>query len=176
MRARRPRRGRAYSPGLAIAILLATGCNPRIGEFEERGDRYSAQGSYADALVEYELALEEAGTRAPAGLRMKAGALALRSKSFSDATRHFDALIASEGSYRDRVAALLKQYAKGTHHAIRHHPDDPNVIRFEVSRLNVFAVAGGMMLMGLVFLGFGLLFLKKAGGQPSSRAARSRQP
>ena len=112
MRARRPRSGRACAPGLAIAIFLAAACNPRIGEFEERGDRYSAQGSYADALVEYELALEEAGTRAPAGLRMKAGALALRSKSFSDATRHFDALIASEGSYRDRVAALYTLQAQ----------------------------------------------------------------
>ena len=104
MRARRPRRGRACVPGLAIAIFLAAACNPRIGEFEERGDRYSAQGSYADALVEYELALEEAGTRAPAGLRMKAGALALRSKSFSDATRHF------AGSYMHRLVRTAEGY------------------------------------------------------------------
>lgn len=93
-------------------LLLATACNPRIGEFEERGDRYSAQGAYADALVEYELALEEAGGGAPAELRMKAGALALRSKSFSDASRHFDALLESEDSYRDRVAALYALQAQ----------------------------------------------------------------
>lgn len=100
----------ALSAGFAIACLAA--CNPRIGEFEERGDRYSAQGSYADALVEYELALEEAGNRAPADLRMKAGALALRSKSFSDASRHFDALLESDSSYRDRVAALYNLHAQ----------------------------------------------------------------
>lgn len=98
------------------AILAAAGiaaaCNPRIGEFEERGDRYSALGSYADALVEYELALEEVGGVGPPGLRMKAGALALRSKSFSDASRHFDALLASESSYRDRVAALYTLQAQ----------------------------------------------------------------
>jgi uncharacterized protein DUF3592 len=61
---------------------------------------------------------------------------------------------------RDRAATLLKQYAKGTHHPIRHRPDDPNVIRFDVSRLSIFAAAGGLTLMGLVFLGFGLVFLK----------------
>jgi lipopolysaccharide biosynthesis regulator YciM len=93
-----------------IGALLA--CNPRIGEFEERGDRYSAQGSYTDALVEYELALKEAGGRAPADLRMKAGALALRAKSFSDASRHFDALLDSDRSYQDRVAALYNLHAQ----------------------------------------------------------------
>ena len=61
---------------------------------------------------------------------------------------------------RDRAAALLKQYAKGTHHPIRHRPDDPNVIRFDVSRSSIFAAAGGLTVTGLVFLGFGLSFLK----------------
>lgn len=100
---------------VGTAILAASGlvaCNPRIGEFEERGDRYSAMGSYADALVEYELALEEADGGGPAGLRMKAGALALRSKSFSDASRHFDALLEGESSYRDRVVALYTLQAQ----------------------------------------------------------------
>ena len=69
---------------------------------------------------------------------------------------------------RDRAAGLLKQYAKGTHHPLRHRPDDPNVIRFDVSRLNIFAAAGGLTLMGLVFLGFGLLFLK-SGQKPLQR-------
>ena len=55
---------------LAAAACLTAACNPRIGEFEERGDRYSAQGAYADALVEYELALEEAEGGATAELRM----------------------------------------------------------------------------------------------------------
>jgi len=43
---------------------------------------------------------------------MKAGALALRSKSFSDASRHFDALLENEDSYRDRVAALYNLQAQ----------------------------------------------------------------
>jgi tetratricopeptide (TPR) repeat protein len=98
--------------GVAALVWLATACNPRIGEFEERGDRYSAQGAYADALVEYELALEEAEGVAPAELRMKAGALALQSKSFSDASRHFDALLDQEPGYRNRVAALYNLHAQ----------------------------------------------------------------
>ena len=98
--------------GVAALVWLATACNPRIGEFEERGDRYSAQGAYADALVEYELALEEAEGGAPAELRMKAGALALQSKSFSDASRHFDALLDHDSGYRNRVAALYNLHAQ----------------------------------------------------------------
>jgi len=43
----------AMIAGAAFVAPGLTACNPRIGEFEERGDRYSAQGSYADALVEY---------------------------------------------------------------------------------------------------------------------------
>ena len=100
---------------VAVAVLAAaglTGCNPRIGEFEERGDRYSAQGAYADALVEYELALEEADGGASGDLHMKAGALALRSKSFSDASRHFAELLEREPSWRDRVAALYNLHAQ----------------------------------------------------------------
>ena len=98
--------------GVAALVWLATACNPRIGEFEERGDRYSAQGAYADALVEYELALQEAEGVAPAELRMKAGALALQSKSFSDASRHFDALLDQDTGYRNRVAALYNLHAQ----------------------------------------------------------------
>ena len=71
-------------------------------------------------------------------------------------------------SSRDRAASLVKQYARGTHHPVRHRPDDPNVIRFDVSRLSIFAAAGGLTLMGLVFLGFGLGFLR-TGAKPTSR-------
>lgn len=97
---------------IALASACMAACNPRIGEFEERGDRYSAQGAYADALVEYELALEEADGGASGDLHMKAGALALRSKSFSDASRHFEELLDREPSYRDRVAALYNLHAQ----------------------------------------------------------------
>jgi tetratricopeptide (TPR) repeat protein len=107
---------RTARPVAAAAVLVAgvflAACNPRIGEFEERGDRYAAQGNYADALVEYELALEEAAGGGSADLRMKAGALALRSKSFSDAGRHFEALLERDPSWRDRVAALYNLHAQ----------------------------------------------------------------
>lgn len=67
---------------------------------------------------------------------------------------------------RDRAAELLKEYARGTHHAIRHRPDDPNLIRFDVSRLRIFARAGGFTLVGLVFLSFGLSLLKTGARRP----------
>ena len=102
---------RATVAGVALLAAGPAACNPRIGEFEERGDRYSAQGAYADALVEYELALEEADGGASGELHMKAGALALRSKSFSDASRHFDELLEREPSWRDRVSALYNLHA-----------------------------------------------------------------
>lgn len=94
---------------LAAAWLWA--CNPPIAEFEERGDRYSARGDYADAMVEYELALEQAGTDAPARLRLKAAELALRSKDFREAERLFVPLMAEESEATQRVSALYTLHA-----------------------------------------------------------------
>lgn len=94
------------------ALVLAVGCNPQVQEYEERGDRYSAQGAYVDAQAEYQLALEEAGGDPPARLRMKAGALALQAKNFSEANRLFRRLIADEPSYADRVTALYHLHAQ----------------------------------------------------------------
>lgn len=105
-------RGR-FGLGVGLAVVLAGGaaCNPRIAEYEERGDRYSAQGDYVDALVEYRLALDESGTDPPAELRVKAGTLALRSKNFSAANRLFDRLVADDPDYRDEVVALYHLHA-----------------------------------------------------------------
>jgi tetratricopeptide (TPR) repeat protein len=94
-----------------IARLVAA-CNPRAGEFEERGDRYSAQGEYVDAAAEYELALAEAGDDVPARLRMKAGSLALQAKNFTEANRRFGRLLMEESSYGDRVIALYHLHAQ----------------------------------------------------------------
>lgn len=91
--------------------LAALACNPRVAEYEERGDRYAAQGEYVDARVEYELALEEAGEDAPDEIWMKAGALALRSKDFNEANRLFDRLVSKDHDRREEVTALYHLHA-----------------------------------------------------------------
>jgi tetratricopeptide (TPR) repeat protein len=95
-----------------VVALLVAACNPRVSEFEERGDRYSALGEYVDAAAEYELALAEAGEDPPARLHMKAGALALQAKNFSEANRRLGRLLAEEPSYADRVIALYHLHAQ----------------------------------------------------------------
>lgn len=99
------------SSALLALLLLLLACNPRIEEYEERGDRYSATGDYVDARVEYELAIEEAGEDPPAGLRFKAGALALRAKDFGEANRLFARLIEERPDEEARVAGLYKLHA-----------------------------------------------------------------
>src|SRR5688500_9744460 len=99
-------------PRAVLIALLVAACNPRAGEFEERGDRYSAQGDYVDAAAEYELALAEAGDDVPARLRMKAGSLALQAKNFTEANRRFGRLLMEESSYGDRVIALYHLHAQ----------------------------------------------------------------
>src|SRR5687768_15699710 len=48
---------------------------------------------------------------------------------------------------------------RGTVHPIWHRPDDPRVIRFDLgSTMAVFMLAGGIVMMGLVFIGFAVLF------------------
>lgn len=116
----RPRGGRAAAAacgrilarvGLVGVVLASAACNPRVAEYEERGDRYAAQGEYVDARVEYELALQEAGEDAPERIWMKAGALALRSKDFNTANRIFDRLVPREPDLREEVIALYHLHA-----------------------------------------------------------------
>lgn len=96
-----------------IALAAMAACSPPITESEERGDRYSARGDYADAQVEYALALEQAGRDAPPDLRLKAADLALRSKDFRQADRLFADLLEDEdeAEYGDRVEALVTLHA-----------------------------------------------------------------
>ena len=64
---------RVEASWLAVAAgLLLAGCRTEGGASEDRGDRYSARGQFADAAVEYEIALEAAGEKAPSELRLKA--------------------------------------------------------------------------------------------------------
>lgn len=95
-----------------LAVLLTASCTARSDEYEERGDRYSAQGEYVDAQAEYQLALSGAGGDAPARLRMKAGALALRARNFSEANQQFERLIDQDEEYTDRVIALYHLHAQ----------------------------------------------------------------
>jgi tetratricopeptide (TPR) repeat protein len=96
-----------------VVALLATmpGCRVGGGAAETRGDRYSAKGQYADAAVEYEIALEAAGENASSELHLKAAELALLSKDFNAAERMFDALIERDADYADRVRALYYLHA-----------------------------------------------------------------
>jgi hypothetical protein len=52
-------------------------------------------------------------------------------------------------------------YAPGTRHTIRYRPDDPNVIRFEVSRVDVYALPVALLAMGTVFLLIGIVVSRK---------------
>ncbi|MGH7570422.1 MAG: tetratricopeptide repeat protein [Gemmatimonadota bacterium] len=98
---------------LAAAILATmTGCGAEGGASETRGDRYSASGQYADAAVEYGIALEAAGENASSELRLKAAELALLSKDFNAAERMFDALIEGDADYAGRVRALYYLHAR----------------------------------------------------------------
>lgn len=104
---------RVEASWLAFAAgLLLAGCGAKGAASEARGDRYSARGLFADAAVEYEIALEAAGENAPSELRLKAAELALRSKDFNGAERMFDALIEHDPDYADRVRALYYLHAR----------------------------------------------------------------
>ncbi len=96
---------------LFLAAVLVS-CNRQIEEFEDRGDRYSAQGEYVDAQAEYQLALDAAGDDPPGRLRMKAGALALQARNFTDANRLFEGLLADDDDYQERVLALYHLHAQ----------------------------------------------------------------
>lgn len=96
---------------LLVGAVACLACNPRASEYEERGDRYSAAGEVVDAQVEYELAIEEAGASPPIRLLLKTGALALRSKNFSEANRVFGELLADAPGSEDRVTGLYRIYA-----------------------------------------------------------------
>jgi hypothetical protein len=70
--------------------------------------------------------------------------------------------VGAKAASRDRVAELLKTYAKGSHHPIYLRPDDPSVIRFDVNRVRIFAKSGLIVLAGLAFLAFGWFLPKLA--------------
>ena len=61
-------------------------------------------------------------------------------------------LASSSARRRDE---LMQQFAPGTRHQIRFRPGDPNVIRYDLDySFSTFMLSGGMVLMGLIFIGF----------------------
>lgn len=58
-------------------------------------------------------------------------------------------------SSRERTVARLIAYAPGSRHMVRHRPDDPNVVRFEVTPFAERALPVALVLLGVVCLGFG---------------------
>ena len=71
------------------------------------------------------------------------------------------ALVGAAAASRERVAELLKTYAKGSHHPILVRPDNPSVIAFEVSRLRLFARSGGAVLLGVGFMTAGIVLQRR---------------
>jgi hypothetical protein len=66
----------------------------------------------------------------------------------------------SGSSSRSAAESRLEAYSPGSRHVIRYRPDDPNVIRFEVTPFKVYVLPGALVAMGVVFAGLGVLTLK----------------
>lgn len=97
---------------IVLLMTMAGACAPQTAEYEERGDKFSAEGEYADAQVEYRLAIEASGEHAPPRLRMKAGSLSLRSKDFTEANLVFEELVETHPPFDGRIRALYRLHAE----------------------------------------------------------------
>lgn len=71
---------------------------------------------------------------------------------------------------RSSAAARLGAYAPGSRHRVRHRPDDPNVVRFEVAAFKERILPLALLLMGLVFAGVGAIAWRNFQGGGSSQA------
>lgn len=80
-----------------VAMFLLAGCAGAAADHEKLGDRAYAERHFADALVEYRLALKQGPT---AGLRAKAGAAALHAGDLVAAAEEYRALAEEGGSQR----------------------------------------------------------------------------
>ncbi len=82
---------------VAAAILVLAGCAGAAADHETLGDRAYAEGHFADALVEYRLALKQGPT---AQLRAKAGAAGLHAGDLVAAAEEYRALAEEGGPQR----------------------------------------------------------------------------
>jgi hypothetical protein len=71
-------------------------------------------------------------------------------------TRYTSTTASGASTSEGNAEARLGAYAPGSRHRIRHRPDDPNVIRFEVSAFRERVLAIAMAAMGLIFGSFAL--------------------
>jgi len=83
--------------GVATTMVLLAGCAGAAADHERLGDRAYAEGHFADALVEYRLALKQSST---AALLAKAGAAALHAGDLVAAAEEYRALAELGGSQR----------------------------------------------------------------------------
>ena len=88
--------GRERARAAAVILLLA-GCAGAAADHETLGDRAYAERHFADALVEYRLALKQGLT---AQLRAKAGAAALHAGDLVAAAEEYRALAEEGGAQR----------------------------------------------------------------------------
>lgn len=69
------------------------------------------------------------------------------------------------GTSRANAEARARTYAPGTVHPIWYRPEDPRLVRFDLgSRFAVFFLPGGLLMMGLVFIGLGGLVWRLSRG------------
>ena len=81
----------------ALLFLVLAGCAGSAADHESLGDRAYAEGHFADALVEYRLALKQGSN---AQLRAKAGAAALHGGDLVVAAEEYRALAEEGGAQR----------------------------------------------------------------------------
>lgn len=72
---------------------------------------------------------------------------------------------------RSSAAARLGAYAPGSRHRVRHRPGDPNVVQFEVTAFKERVLPVALMLMGIVFVGIGVVTGKARGTRKTPAAA-----
>lgn len=89
--------------GALLAALATAACVGAAAEHESIADEAYAEGRFADALVEYELAL--VARQPDADLRAKAGAAALNARKLETAARQYVALAREGGEARVGEAA-----------------------------------------------------------------------
>jgi hypothetical protein len=73
---------------------------------------------------------------------------------------------------RSSAEARLQAYAPGSHHRVRHRPDDPNVLRFEVTAFRERILPAALLIMGIVFAGIGTVTGKTLGTRLAAPGAR----
>jgi tetratricopeptide (TPR) repeat protein len=102
-------RSRAIRSVLAMAVTI--GCARSAVDHETLGDRAYVQGSYAEALTEFRLALLQ-GQGSPARLRAKAGAAALWAGDLQGAVQEYGQLARADGQRLDEAADGIERVAR----------------------------------------------------------------